>query len=149
MRRNGGAMVLTMACLLTAGCAAKKLPPSQAILEARQRAATADSRSKCLVLGPTLAVPFVYGSTDLTDDAKIRLDQAAAWAACTPRPQIAITIDPEYHHRQPDKDRAMMAGRQAALRGYLATRLSAGVLVAEGAVADPARTLLTVHARGW
>jgi hypothetical protein len=149
MQRNGGAIALTTACLLMAGCAAKTLPPSAAILEARQRAVVADSRAKCGELGPVLDLPFVFGATDLTDDAKLRLDKAVAWAACTPRPQIAITVDPEYHHRQPDKDRAMLAGRQAVLRDYLATRLAAGVLLAEGASADPARTLLKVRGRGW
>lgn len=149
MRRNGGAIALTMVCLLAAGCAAKRLPPSQAIVEARQRAAIADSRLKCEALGPFVDAPFVYGSADLTDEAKLRLDHAAGWAKCMPKSQIAIAIDPEYHHRQPDKDRAIMAGRQAALRGYLVTRLPAGVLLAEGAAADPARTLLTLRARGW
>ena len=149
MGRNSGALALTMASLLVAGCAAKTLPPSAAVLEARQRAVAADSRVKCVEPGPVLDLPFVFGATDLTDDAKQRLDQAVAWAACTPRPQIAVTVDPEYHHRQPDKDRAMMAGRHAVLRAYLAARLSAGVLLADGASADPARPLLTVRGRGW
>ena len=149
MRRNGGDTVLILACLTMTGCAAKTLPPSAAILEARQRAVVADSRLKCIELGAVLDLPFVFGATDLTDDARQRLDRAVAWAACTPRPQIAVTVDPEYHHRQPDKDRAMMAGRQAVLRDYLSKRLTPGVLLAEGASPDPARTLLTVRGRGW
>ncbi len=149
MRRNAEAIGIAMMCLLVAACAARRPPPSQAIVEARQRAAVADSQLKCVTMEPVLDVPFVYGEIDLTDDAKARLDRAAAWAGCMPGAQIAIVIDPEYHHRQPDKDKAMLAGRQAALRDYLAPRLSAGILLPEGATADPARTLLTVRGRGW
>lgn len=142
-------IMVTASVLALAACAPRGPKPSQAILEARQRAALADSRPTCLTPGAVLDVPFVYGAADLTDDAKARLDQAVAWSACTARAQILINVDPEYHHRQPEKDKALYTGRQAVLRGYLADRKVAGVVVPEGGAADPARPLLTIHARGW
>jgi hypothetical protein len=146
---RGGLILATVAVLALSACAAKQPAPSQAILEARQRAAVADLKVKCVELGATHDVPFVFGSAELVDEATRRLDQAIAWTKCTPGAQIALTVDPETHHRQPEKERTLMANRYAVLRAYLAERTAAGVLLAEGAAADPARTLLTIRARGW
>lgn len=152
MRKLGGEAIIlaTAAGLLALGaCAAKGPKPSQAIVEARQRAKIADAQVKCVVLGEAIGAPFVYGEAAMSDDTRVRLDQAVAWAACTPRAQVAVTVDPEPHHRQPEKERDLLAARTAAVRGYLSERLPAGALLAEGATPDPARPLLTVRARGW
>lgn len=145
----GAATSLLAIGLIAAACAPRMPRPSQAILEARQRAKVADQLPKCLVLGPTADVPFVFGAAELTDEARARLDQVVAWAACTKGAQVSVTIDDERHYRQPEKEQAILEGRRSAVRGYLGQRLAAGVLLAEGATADPARASLTVRGRGW
>lgn len=146
-----------VAALALAGCTTRRIepPPSQAVLEARARAQAAKVAppDRCAAVASfsttsPLMVPFAYNRSELTEEARRLLDQAAVWLSCNPGVYVTLTAA---HDNQgaAQVQKALVEARRTAVQGALtaggvdASRLLAYQPTGGGTLVIDAR------GRGW
>lgn len=125
--------------------------PSQAVLEARARAAQAKAapptgpRCEQAPAGP-LAVTFPFDTADLTDPARATIAEAVLWVRCHPGAPVVIrgTAD---NHRSADYQKALADKRAETVRAQLA-QLGTPAAVA-GAQVPQGALLIEARGQGW
>lgn len=108
------------AALLTSGCmtARVKPQPSQAIVEARAAREARESACADIAETPAISATFAFQTAELSETAKLRLDEARHWLTC--RPQLTARVEATADQRGGEAEQAALARqRRAAITAYL------------------------------
>ena len=129
-RRLTGAALLLVSAAALGGCMTHrvKIQPSPAIMAARAGehapGINACTPRELSTLSP-VAARFAFGDAELTENARVTLDEAVAWLICNPTVGVVVRPGGDVHGTVAEQQ--ALAGRRATavaeyIRGHGATR---------------------------
>jgi outer membrane protein OmpA-like peptidoglycan-associated protein len=120
LSKPGALLAAGLVALTLAGCMTPRVQPapSQAILEAR---AARDAKAQAcadITDTPAVAATFGFQTAELSETAKLRLDQARHWLTC--RPALSARVEARADQRGTEAEQTALARqRRAAITAYL------------------------------